>query len=348
MRLQLSLEGTLEALQSGGALASVAEQGCASLRDLVDGSFSAQVLAGRLGALPVVLSALRRHSAAPTVVQAGCCALAALLAAPQNKDAAAQLEAAPLLVQLLRRQAGGAACKGQAAALSALAAAAEHPDSAAQALSCDATEYVLAAMGSASAGPELTVAACRALRALCEDPSGARRAERGGALRARLSALSAGGDCAAGVEAALAAVSPLLLDRAAKKKLLSMGFAERCVALLRLHAADCAVQEAGWAALGNVVFRNLDGAEAAATAGGLPVAVAALQHHSAHVGMATTLCAALANLCAHAYNQDKCATLGAFEAVVATLNTHAADCGVVENGCAALGVPSARHRCSAG
>jgi hypothetical protein len=324
-------------MAASASLATVQDTGCATLSMLVRGKHAAQRLAGELGAVEAVYAALKSHSEHPEVVQHSCVALADLLSlCPENQDRGAKASAAPTLVQLLAAYTGMTGV--QSALCGALGVLCMHPESCAAALSVDSLDQVMACLSrGGGGGPELTAAACRALKALCEDAAGAAMADKAGAMKQLLVVMSLYADNAAVGEAALAAVSPLMLDRKSKQRLGEAGFYQRAIALLSLHSSDLALQETGWAAVGNAVYRNLEGAEGAAAAGALPLALSALRTHSSRAAVSSNVLACLGNLCSHTYNQQKCGDLGSLEAVVAAMAAWPDDLGVCENGCAALG-----------
>ena len=105
--LQNEIEGVLEAMASRVTLASVQHQGCLQLSALCSKAYAPQVMAGRLGAVNAIMAAIRANSDYLSVCEHGCQALGDLCSlAPENKDKCAQLEAAPLVVSLLKQHSG--------------------------------------------------------------------------------------------------------------------------------------------------------------------------------------------------------------------------------------------------
>ena len=99
--------------------------------------------------------------------------------------------------------------------------------------------------------------------------------------------------------------------------------------------------QAGFAALGNLAFRNNNNQEAAAAAGAIVATINALRAHAAHPGVLENAAAALGNICGNANNQVKAVALGALEVLVAAMRAHPSSAGIQENAAAALGNLSA-------
>jgi hypothetical protein len=262
----------------------------------------------RDGAAALVDAVLSRtaSASAPTLAAGARAASAAASGHEGAKVALFKAGAAPHLLAALAAHAGDASLAAAACwALAALATADDRRTAASSAFAngrhlhkLGAHTPLMAALRAHAGAPGTAAAACCALRAVAVNDDACGEVADAGGVEAALALLAVDGAAPAAVRAALGLLRQLAGADAVKPRFVAAGGLTTLLALLCNRspgAAAAPLCESGLALLAALTLRNPEGAAAAATAGGLDVALDVMSAFPSAPGLQRAACMYLRN-----------------------------------------------------